>query len=45
MVATVAATPAQAEEAISTCRFAQRVAMISNSVILFGDKWRIIVKD
>ena len=45
MVATVAATPDQAEETISTCRFAQRVAMISNSVILFGDKWRIIVKD
>ena len=32
MVATVAATSDQAEETISTCRFAQRVAMISNTV-------------
>ncbi len=32
MVANVAATADQAEETISTCRFAQRVAMISNSV-------------
>ena len=32
MVANVAATPDQAEETISTCRFAQRVAMISNTV-------------
>ena len=32
MVANVAATLDQAEETISTCRFAQRVAMISNSV-------------
>ncbi|CAL5230078.1 g13535 [Coccomyxa viridis] len=32
MVANVAATADQAEETISTCRFAQRVAMIGNSV-------------
>ena len=32
MVANVAATSDQAEETISTCRFAQRVAMISNTV-------------
>lgn len=32
MIANVAATSDQAEETISTCRFAQRVAMISNTV-------------
>ena len=32
MVANVAATSDQAEETVSTCRFAQRVAMISNTV-------------
>jgi hypothetical protein len=32
MVATVSAAAEQADESISTCRFAQRVAMISNEV-------------
>ena len=32
MVANVAATADQAKETVSTCRFAKRVAMISNSV-------------
>ena len=36
MVANVAATSDQAEETISTCRFAQRVAMISNSVSILS---------
>ena len=35
MVANVAATSDQAEETVSTCRFAQRVAMISNTVGTF----------
>lgn len=32
MIANVAATADQAEETVSTCRFAQRVALISNTV-------------
>lgn len=34
MVATMSPAQAQLDESISTCRFAQRVAMVSNSVSL-----------
>jgi hypothetical protein len=36
MIATVTIAQDQLEETISTCRFAQRVAMVSNEVMRIG---------